>query len=211
MQIFMKEERIETIKGLAAKLKALTEPGSGSTPGEVQVAARKLKGLLERYKLTEADIYAETVQMFRWKCFHADEVLLLKQVAFHIMEVNSIMVSTVKLKRLKCTEVGIEMTRVQQADVDACFEHYKGILAERVLELEERLKQLKLQRKKACMALVHKYKLHGPESNDDEGSGRMPSRREMMAILEAMRGFDGSKRWEKPAGNVGDGVFRLTN
>lgn len=200
---------IETIKELAAKLQAVADPARGSTPGEVQVAARKLKALLEKYGLTEGDLYAETVQMFRWRCFHADEVLLLKQVAFHVLEVSSLMVSTVKYKRTKVTEVGIEMTRVQQVDVNACFEHYKIILAERVAELEEQLKTLKLQRKKACMALVHKYKLHGPDTGDEGKGGKGPSRRELMAILEAMRGFDASAKWQKPGGNVSDGVFRL--
>jgi hypothetical protein len=209
-------EELETIKGLAAKLQALADPSRGGTPAEVEVAARKLKTLLDRHNLTEADLYVEAVAMFRWDCFSQDEVLLLKQVAFYILEVKSITISTFKRKGWGMSkgktiiELEIEMTRVQQIDVDACFKHYRVILADRLAEIAQQLEALKLVKKKVCMALVHKYNLHGPDLSDDDGKqGKGHSLRELTAIMAAMRGFDASAKWEKPSGNVGDGVFRL--
>jgi hypothetical protein len=210
----MKEdtEQLESIKSLAEKLRAMADPARGATAAEIKIATDKLHALLERHKLKEEDLFSDAVCKLPYLVHSKHEEKLFFNCAAYILDQSSIKHQIYKRKGWgmskgkMVTEINLDATLVQHADIRACFHFYREKLNLRLDELKREKAKVTRAINQSAVALISRYNLY-PKSAGTSSSTL--TRAQMEAIMHAMRGMDNEK-WVKPEANLEASSLRLT-
>ena len=207
---------LESIKSLAERLARVIDPASNSTRAEQDIAREKLQRLLDKHGLTAEALTDEVLHLMPFEAKDKDHHRLWVQCACHVLNRRTLHYREIeergpprkrgKKGPIKRYLLRIELTRVQNADLSACYEYYSHLLARNREDIDEDIAELQRKRKHLVTAMIHRYDITSQIEDEDDGKPMDPAK--LRAILAAMRGLRGS-RWEKPAGNLGTGVLAL--
>lgn len=167
----MKPPNRETLINLLGKIRALAERGS---PGERDVAQRKLTELLDRYNLTIEDLLDETTHPCRIPCRTALEEVMLLDLYFHLTAVRKCE-CTYKIRGQRA--VYFDLTKAQAAELLAYVHTYLPAWRRELRELQ----------KTAHTAFILAHALF-PAKNDPRQAAPV-SREELRRILGIMSGI----------------------
>lgn len=195
-------EKIETIRELAHKLSALSDPTRGGTPAECAIAAAKLKHLLEKHGLTIADLENSDTDWLYLEVVSKNEHELLIQCICFVLNQSQISISRIPkpAKSRYPEEVGIKVTRLHAADIRACFAFYRQILADRTAELENEIAKRRAAIKSLPDAIFSRYHIF-PHNDNSESDKPDLTPAQLAALLTAMAGLDGDA-WQRPAASL---------
>lgn len=203
---------LETIRELAMKLLALSDPHRGGSPAECEAASRKLEALLQRHGLTVSDLGDEAVEPRVFEVLNEMEKRLFVQCACFILDCSTIRLTTRKQARItfgkrsrkgravKYLELEMELTKVQYADLTACFAYYREIMASQKAEIEQKIKTLKKSLTVLVDAIAGRYDIFSSSASSEEPDAPVDLKR-LAALMEAMRGLDGQP-WQRPRGEL---------
>lgn len=117
----MEATNIEKIKETLQQINALAN-GAGATAGEQEAARRMLEKLLQKYKLTQADIFNNPTSYFNIKCADALEQKLLLQIIYKVAA------RPIEYIRGKRFDVIVELTTLERIEAEELFSAYKPAL-----------------------------------------------------------------------------------
>lgn len=184
----------ETLRAKLRKIQALAERGA---PGEKAQAQRMLDKLLAANGLTLEQLQDETKLWFWFPVQTAAEFPLLTQCYRWLYDVAG----PISYKENKVTkERALELTLLQNAELQLCYSHYLQILRATQKELRAALKH-------AARSVVQKYELFNTAGM--QGGGKSASQAELAAMLAAMRSMPDDAAWERTKGEI-DGPKMLS-
>jgi hypothetical protein len=167
----VKPANSETLINLLGKIRALADRGS---PGERDVAQRKLTELLDRYNLTIEDLLDETTSPCRVPCRTALEEKILLDLYFHLTAVRR---CECAYRRRGQRAIYFELTKAQATELSAYVHTYLPAWRRELHELQ----------KAAHTAFIHVHALF-PAKNDPRQAVPL-SREELRRILGIMSGI----------------------
>jgi hypothetical protein len=118
----MEVTNIDKIKETLQLINSLAT-GAGATAGEQEAARSMLDKLLEKYSLTQSDLFNNPTAYFNIKCADALEQKLLLQIIYKVTGKNT------ECIRGKKFDVIVELTTLERLEAEELFYAYKPALA----------------------------------------------------------------------------------
>lgn len=204
--------RPDRIKDLLRKLQALTDDPA-ATPAERDAARGRIRSIMERHRLTDADLLSDALRTVVLTYDHKDDLVIALNVAAQVLDVTEI--SYKIMHTLKERRILIEVTAADSADLLEAWSHYRPIIS---IARQAAVKRQKALRKEATAigkgfqsAFVHKYRIF-PE-NDPRPSPK-PTKAALDQMMNAhtaaaaINAVGGDKRQRK-AGHIANPQLQL--
>lgn len=197
--------RPDRIRDLIRKLQALMADAAASE-GERSNARAKLRCIMERHGLTDADLLSDVLRPVTLIYDHKDDLAILLQVAGEVLGVTAInfkIVSTLRELR-----ISIEVTAADSADLMEAWSHYRPIVS---IARQAATKRQRALRKEATAigkgfgsAFIQKHRIFPPNDPRPQPKLTKGAFRRMMdayAAEDAIRDAAGDK-WKRKAGHI---------
>ena len=196
----------ERIIDLVQKLRALMDDPAASE-GEREAARGRLRAVMERYRLTEADLEsAEEVEAVLGYEHKSDTDVIINLIG-HVLDVSRVRYRQSKLDRW----ISVTVTRAQRADLLEAWAHYRPILAVARDMAESERRRLRAQLRHLDSATSSSFIARFDLYSSHAAKGRMPTADELRRMLHAhamLRDLDG-QRWQRKAGRLAEGQLQL--
>jgi hypothetical protein len=210
--------QLETIKTLAAKLRAISAADSGASENERRIAADKLQALLTKNNITLQDIFSEEkIHEFYTECDTKQELKLVNQIMVVILGEGttyrkgkrSITTSSSKKQKRVTTIRVSDLTLSVCIDLRNCWTHYRNILHETTASLEQERKAIANAINHAATGVIQKHKIFPEQTEEDADKPyKQPTLAELQAMMTAMKHATGQK-WQKPEAHISMKGFHL--
>jgi hypothetical protein len=195
--------RPDRIRDLLRKLQALMDDPA-ATEAERANARAKLRCIMDRHRLTDADLLSETLQTVTLGYDHKDDLVILLQVAGEVLEATDItytFMSTLRERRIL-----LKVTPSDAADLLEAWTHYRPIIS---VARQAAVKRQRALRKEATaigkgfpLAIIQKYRIFPPTDPRPQPKPTIRAFRRMLdsyAAEDAIRDVEGDK-WQRKAG-----------
>lgn len=197
--------RPDRIRDLAQKLRRLADDPS-ATAAEKAAAADRLRSMLKKHGLTEADIDSEEQVDCRLYIAHHGDHPVAIAVICQVLDTTSVMASSIP------SWVGIRCTPAQRADILEAWSHYAVPLAEArkvaTAERQRMIREAKRLETGLATAFIAKFRIFA----DSPQTGCRKLTPDQIAAARAahsaISGIDG-ERWQKRAGRIAAGTHQL--
>lgn len=195
--------RPDRIRDLLRKLEALSADPA-ATPAERANARGRIRCIMERHKLTDADLLSDALRTVTLAYDHKDDLVVLLQVIGEVLDVTNI---TYKfMPTLKERRILIDVTAADSADVLEAWSHYRPLVS---IARQAAVKRQKALRREASAigkgfesAFVHKYRIFPPNDPRPRPQPTKTAFDQMMDVHTAAAAIDSvsGDKWHRKAG-----------
>jgi len=204
--------RPDRIRDLLRKLQALTDDPA-ATPAERDAARGRIRCIMERHRITDADLLSDTLRTVALPYDHKDDLVIVLQVVGQVLDVTNI--SYKIMNTLKERRILIDVTAADSADLLEAWSHYRPIVS---IARQAAAKRQKALRKEAAAigkglpsAFVHKYRIFPENDPRPRPKPTKTAFDQMMNVHTAAAAIDavGGDKWQRKAGHIANPQLQL--
>jgi hypothetical protein len=203
--------RPDRIRDLLRKLQSLVDDPAASQ-GERDTARSKLRSLMERHQLTDADLLSDRLRPVTLNYDHKDDLRIVLQVVGEVLDAPE--VKYTHMPNMRC--VSLNLPAADCADLMEAWSHYRAIVSTARQAAQKRQRTLRAEAaaigKGFSLAFIQKYRIYPPNDPRPKPKQSAEALRRMMdayAAEDVMRDVEGEK-WTRKAGYVAAGTPQLT-
>jgi hypothetical protein len=202
----------DRIRDLLRKIQALADDPAAAV-GERDAALAKLRCLLKRHGLTEADLLSETLQTVRLNYDHKDDFPILCNIVLETLNVSNL---EADFHCKSILQLGLMVTPADAVDLKEAWLHYRPIIAaarkQAAAEQQELRKRARAIGTGFASAFVDRFSIYPPK---DPTPRKRLTTAQICRIIVAQRAAAGVMRdvegdkWTRKAGYVAAGTHQL--